>query len=73
MLLGTPKVASGGWTPGELVKQYEFWKEKLNSPEFQNPYKGLTAVSFWCWESVLFNNDQEIQGEIKQIIADMKG
>ena len=73
MLLGTPKVASDGWTLGELVKQYEFWKEKLNSPEFENPYKGLTAVSFWCWESVLFSNDQEIQGEIKQIIADMKG
>lgn len=54
---------------GEIWLQYNFWKEKLASAEFDNPYRGSTGVCFYS--DLMIRQNGEMQQEIKQINEDI--
>jgi len=58
--------------PGSIWIAYRVWKELINSPDFDNPYKGNIALAFYKDEYVRRN--EEMQQEIKEVnIEIMRG
>lgn len=59
-------IANGNnYWPGYAWTQYNFWKEKMASPEFQNPYGGPIGA---CWyKQELWMKSEEMQNEIARI------
>lgn len=61
-------LACGSYRKGSIWCQYNYWKEKMASAEFDNPYRGQIGVCFYKDECVRQNS--EMQQEIKEVIAD---
>lgn len=53
------------YEPGKVRFQYDFWKEKLASLEYDNPYRGEIGVAFYDDANV--RREEEMQREIKEI------
>ena len=57
------------YDPGEIWLQYNFWKQKLASPEFNNPYRGKMGVCFYS--DLMIRQNEEMQQEIKEVNANI--
>ncbi len=65
-----PQMAAfGKYRRGSIWVQYTYWKKKMSSPEFNNPYRGAIAVCFYKDETI--RKDPEMRDEIKEVIADV--
>lgn len=63
-----PQMQAFGYKKGGIWRQYNFWKEKMASAEFDNPYRGQIGV---CWyDDASVRKDSDSQQEIKEVIAD---
>ena len=60
-----PQMQAFNFEKGGIWRQYNFWKEKMVSAEFNNPYKGQIAVCYYDDASIRKN--EELQQEIKQV------
>ncbi len=57
------------YSTGKIWLQYNFWKEKLASAEFDNPYRGDTGGCFY--KDTMVRANEQMQEEIRQINADI--
>lgn len=53
------------YTSGKIWLQYNFWKEKLGSLEFDNPYRGDIGVCFYS--DLMIRRNEEMQNEIREV------
>ena len=51
--------------PGYIRTQYDFWKEKMASLEFENPYRGPIGMCYYKQETIMQN--EELQNEIREV------
>jgi len=58
-------IAGASYERGKVRFQYEFWKEKMASVEFDNPYRGKMGVCFYADSDIRKNT--EMQREIQEV------
>lgn len=57
--------------PGYIVTQYDYWKTKMASVEFENPYRGPIGVCFYKQETMM--HSKGMQREIQAVNEEVKG
>lgn len=63
-----PQMQAFNFQKGGIWRQYNFWKEKMSSSEFDNPYRGQISV---CWyDDASIRKDEAMQIEIAEVISD---
>lgn len=60
-----PQMRAFGYEKGGIWRQYNFWKEKMASVEFDNSYRGDIGVAWYKDESI--RRDEEMQNEIREV------
>ena len=58
-------IANEHYQPGKIRVQYEFWKEKMASAEFANPYRGRIGVCFY--HDITIRPNEEMKAEIREV------
>ncbi|GAH69639.1 unnamed protein product, partial [marine sediment metagenome] len=64
-----PQMMAYSYQKGGIWRQYNFWKEKMASTEFDNPYRGQIGVCWYLDGAV--REDPEMQQEIAEVNAEI--
>jgi len=65
-----PQMRAFGYQKGGIWRQYNFWKEKMASVEFDNPYRGDIGVCWYKDESIRAN--EQMQNEIREVNKEVR-